>query len=248
MVKLNTIVRFLNKELKVKAMPDYSKNGLQVRCKPNIKKIGFAVDACMELFEKAKAKKCDLVVVHHGLLWKKDKKDNILKKRINFLRKNKISLYGMHLPLDANQKYGNNIQLAKIIGIKNPRKFCDYHGAKIGYYGDINIKLRNLVMILEKNLRTKCQVHKFGKSNVKKVGVVSGKAADEIHQCEKSKIDTYVTGEPEHEGYHLAKEEKLNVVYAGHYATETLGVKALQELLKQKFNIETVFIDNPTGL
>ena len=91
MVELNSVVNFLNKELKVKSIKDYSKNGLQVRVSNEIKKVGLATDACMDVFEKAKKLRCNLVVVHHGLFWKnwKDVSD-ITKKRINFLKKNKI--------------------------------------------------------------------------------------------------------------------------------------------------------------
>ncbi|MBW2992474.1 Nif3-like dinuclear metal center hexameric protein [Candidatus Woesearchaeota archaeon] len=248
MVRLNTIVRFLNKELEISKMKDYARNGLQARGKDEVRKVAVGLDSCMELFEKAKAKKCDMVIVHHGLLWKGSKMDDILRKRIGFLKKNKISLYAVHLPLDASRKYGNNIHLANLIGLKNIKSFCSYHGKNIGYYGDLKIKLSSLVRLLEKKLKTKCLVHKFGKSDVRRVGVVSGKAADEIQQCAKPKIDTFVTGETEHEEYHTAKEAKVNVIYGGHYKTETLGVRALERLLKQKFNIETVFIDIPTGL
>jgi len=248
MVKLKNIVRFLNKELQVSKIKDFSKNGLQVRGTDEIKRIVFGVDACMELFEKAKQKNCDLIIVHHGLLWKNDKMDYLLKNRINFLKKNKINLYAAHLPLDAHQKYGNNIQLAELIGIKNPKKFCIYKGTKIGYYGELNLDLKDLIKLVNIKLKTKCLVHNFGRKKVNKIGVVSGRAADEIRQCLGIGVDTYITGEPVHEEYHTAKETKINVLYAGHYATETFGVKALMGLIREKFKIETVFIDIPTGM
>lgn len=246
MVKLNTIVRFLNKELNVRKIKDSSRNGLQVRGKAEIKRIAFCVDACMELFEKAKQKKCDLVVVHHGLLWKGKKKDV---KRINFLKKNKTSLYGCHLPLDLNEKYGNNIEICRVLGLSRIKKFGRYKGVNIGYAGELEaVNFNSLIKRLNKSLKTKCKYLKFGKNKIKRIGVVSGGGADTISEAIEKKLDCLLTGEYSHGRYHQAKEGKINIIAAGHYKTEIFGVKALIGLLKQKFNIETVFIDIPTGL
>lgn len=249
-MKLNTIVRFLNKELRVGKIPDKSRNGLQVRGRNDVKRIAFGVDACMELFEKAKQKRCDLVVVHHGLLWKGKKRDEIFKKRINFLKKNKESLYGVHLPLDSHSKYGNNIGICRILDLKKIKKFGKYHGISIGYSGEFEkeIAFNSLLRKLNQKLKTNCRYIKFGKTKIKKVGVVSGGGADAIPETAQRKLDCLITGEYKHGNYHTIKELKINVISAGHYATETVGVKALQKLIKQKFNIGTIFIDIPSGL
>jgi len=249
MVDINQLTRFLNKELKIKSIKDDSRNGLQVKAKKTIRKIALGVDACLELFQKAKQKKCDFIIVHHGLFWK-GRKDilNLRKRRVAFLRENKISLYACHLPLDRHPKLGNNVCLAELIGIKNCKSFARYNRKNIGFYGRLKTNVHDLIWKLEHSLKTECITQLFGPRITKKVGIISGSAAEHMYDCKKMGIDTYVTGEPRHSFYHVAQELQLNVIYLGHYKTETLGVKAIGELLKQKFNIDSVFIDIPTGL
>jgi len=208
MQKLNTITRFLNKELGVRVIPDNSRNGLQVRGKDNVTKIGFAVDGCMEVFEKAKKLKCDMLVVHHGILWKGGKvHDMTREKRINYLKRNKISLYGSHLPLDAHDKYGNNIVLAEMIGLTNIKKFGKYGKFKIGFKGSF-AKPKTMASItnkLNKELKIKCISLKFGKSKIKTVGIVSGGGKMAVPEAIKDKLDLFITGEQHHSSYHAAK-------------------------------------------
>ena len=244
-VKLNSIVRFLNKELKVRRLKDFSKNGLQVRASENITKIGLATDACMDVFQKAKKLGCNLVIVHHGLLWKKQKAKEILKNRIKFLKKNKISLYGVHLPLDKNWKHGHNTYLFRLLGAK-PKKIF----GGVGYLGYLE-KPRNVNSIakeIEKELNTNCTIWNFGKNKIEKIAIVSGGGSTDILEAIKKKVDLFITGEAVSYVYYYAKEGKINVIFAGHYKTETSGVKSLGSLLENKFNIKTVFIDMPTGL
>ena len=249
MASLNAINKFLNKDLKKSKIKDGSRNGLQVKGRAEVKKIGFAVDACLETFKKAKKQKCDMVIVHHGLYWKKVKdKVGVIKKRAAYLKKNKISLYAAHLPLDLHPKYGNNVELCGLLGLKNLKKFGNYHGAIIGYYGNTNTTISSLVKKVQNKLKTKTINHLFGKKRIRKVGVITGGAASMVEDCKKYNLDAYVTGEPSHVFYHYNKEIGINVIFAGHYTTETLGVKALSKVLKEKFNIQTVFLHSPTGL
>jgi len=246
MTKLNQIVRFLNRELKVKGIKDISRNGLQVRASDNINKVGLATDACMDVFKKAKRLGCDLVVVHHGLFWKKHKDvSNITKNRVKFLKKNKISVYAVHLPLDIHKKYGNNVKLLEIIGVKPKELF-----AKVGYLGYLD-KPRNVSSIkkeLESKLKTKCKIIKFGKANVRKIAIVSGYGAPDVLEAIKKNVDLFITGETSHSYYDDAEEGKINMIFAGHYKTEILGVKSIGDLLKERFKLKSVFIDSPTGL
>lgn len=245
-IKLNTIVRFLNKELKINKIKDSSKNGLQVKAKPYVKKIGFAVDGCLSTFKKARRSNVDLLIVHHGIKWKPQKYKEITKKRENFLKKNKISLYAAHLPLDAHCEYGNNIGLARILKLKRPIKFARYHGFKIGYKGFFKKPktLAQISKILNSSLSTKSRIFPCGKKIIKLVGIVSGGGEDAIEECVENKIDCLVLGEIPLNAYHRAGDFGLSVIAAGHYTTETIGVKLLQNLLKEKFNIKTVFIEN----
>ncbi len=244
------IVRFLNKELRIKKIKDSSRNGLQVRGKKQVKKVGFAVDACLSTFERAKKAKVDLLIVHHGLKWKGQKYRELTKKRENFLKKNKISLYGVHLPLDAHHKYGNNIQLCKILNLTKIKKFGAYHGIKIGYKGEFKklTTINKITKILNKKLKTKSRSYSFGEKQIKSIGIVSGGGSDAIEDSIKEKLDCFLVGEMPWDAYHRTKDYKLNTIVSGHYETETVGVKALMPLLKQKFNIQTIFIDNPIGM
>ena len=250
MEKLSVIKRFLDKELRIKGVKDYSRNGLQVKCKLNVKKVGFAVDGCLSTFEIAKKRKIDLLIVHHGIKWKKDKFRGLAKKREGFLKKNKISLYGVHLPLDLHHKYGNNIGLSWILDLVNIKKFGKYHGFKIGYKGDFEkiIDINGVVKVLNRKLDTKCKVFSFGKKNIKNIGIISGGGSDAIDDAVKENLDCFLTGEINLNSYNRAKDYGLSLVVGGHYATETVGVKALMELIKEKFNVEAVFIENKTEI
>ena len=236
----------MNKELKIRKMKDTSKNGLQVRACENITKVGLATDACMDVFKKAKKLGCDLVVVHHGLFWKKQRDvTGLVRKRVNFLKKNKISIYAAHLPLDKHRKYGHNAYLFRLLNAKPKRLFRG-----VGYLGYLK-KTRNLNSIvkeIEKKLKTKCKVWKFGKRKIKKIAIVSGGGFIDIPEAIKKKVDLFITGETVSWMYYYVKEGKINVITAGHYKTETSGVKALGDLLKEKFDLKTVFIDMPTGM
>jgi len=250
MAKLSAIKRFLDKELDIKKIPDSSRNGLQTSGKKEIKKIGFAVDGVLSTFEKAKKAKVDLLIVHHGVKWKPQKRKELTKKRMDFLIKNKIALYGVHLPLDAHHKYGNNIQLAQILDLKNIKKFGRYNGHTLGYKGIFKkaTSIRKMVSVLNKKLETKSQVLNFGKKNIKSIAIVSGGAGSMVENSVKEKCDCFLTGEISLGDYNTAKDYKTNMIASGHYATETGGVKALMPVLKEKFNIQTIFIDNKTGV
>ena len=245
-MKLNTIVRFLNKELKIRSIKDASKNGLQVRASNEVTKVGLAVDACMEVFEKAKKLGCNLIVIHHGIFWKKYKEDkNVIKKKVKFLKENKISVYAAHLPLDKNRIYGNNVGLLKMLNVKPKELF-----AEVGYIGYLK-KPRDIDSIskeLGKKLKTRCKVWKFGKTSIKKIGVVSGSGRGDIPEAVRRRVDLYITGEVSHSSYHRAKDAKLSMIIGGHYKTEINGVMSVGELLERKFKIKTIFLSSETGM
>ncbi|MEM2974333.1 MAG: Nif3-like dinuclear metal center hexameric protein [Candidatus Micrarchaeia archaeon] len=251
MAKLNEITKFLDKELRIRSIKDESKNGLQLKGKPEVKKIVAGVDACLELFEKAAEKNADMIIVHHGLLWGKNplkRPREILRKRISLLKNRRISLYACHLPLDVHPRLGNNFQLSLLFKIKNPRPFADYHGKKIGFYGDMTkpMKIKEFIKYVAKTLG-KPKTLLFGSKIVKKLGIISGGGSSALME-NIAGIDTLLLGEHNHSAYHYAKERKINVVSAGHYITETFGIKAVTDELKKMFDVETEFIDIPTGL
>ncbi len=242
-VELNEIVNWLNDYLEIgNFMEDSSMNGLQVEASTDVKKIAFAVDAGLETFKLAKEQNADLIIVHHGMYWVKS--EHLVKgvnaERIRFLMNNKLSLYASHLPLDAHPEVGNNIQIMKKLGFNKVIKFDD-----LSYSVKLDMNFIDLVKLIEKNIG-KVKQFKFGNEKVNTLIVCSGAAS---HLSFSAPIgSTCLIGEASHTIFHPAKERNLNFIEAGHYVTETFGVKALAEKLKEQFDVETGFIDVPTGM
>jgi dinuclear metal center YbgI/SA1388 family protein len=252
MVLLSSICRFLNEILQLKEVSDPSNNGLQVGVEQEIHKVAFAVDACIEAFEQAKKQGANLIVVHHGISWGDSLKyiTGLNYARIKWLMQNNMSLYAVHLPLDKHPDFGNNVQLFKLLHLQNTRPFGNYEGQNIGFKGEFEKEktIDEIADFLEEKLSTKCQVLKFGKVQLKSAAVISGGGGDEIPEAIIDDVDVFITGEITHSCYQRAKDGKLNIIAAGHYATETVGLKALMPVLHQKFNIPTIFIDADTGM
>ncbi|MGL4853853.1 MAG: Nif3-like dinuclear metal center hexameric protein [Lentisphaeria bacterium] len=254
MSELMSVTNFIDELLSVRDFDrDVSNNGLQVEASSEVKKIGFAVDGCLETFMQAIENNCDLLVVHHGISWGSSLKriSGMDAKRIKALFCNGLSLYAAHLPLDAHPNCGNNVQLCKMLNVKNLKSFAQYAGYEIGFHGILQEpkSLGDFVKLVEDQLGTKCAI--IGDSNLEKkistVGIVSGGAADEMADAAKLGLDVYLTGEVAHQHIHTAKELNQTVIAAGHYCTETVGVKQLMKIVAENFAVECIFIDNPTG-
>jgi len=249
MAKLKEVVKFLNNYLKIKGIKDASRNGLQARGKSEINKIAFTENAGLDTFKIALKEKADLIVVHHGILWKNWFK-KLAPKRMKFLMKNSISLYAVHLPLDRHKIVGNNAQLIKLLGAKIKNGFAYEKGKNVGWIGEFKraLNLRKIARTLKVKLKTKCVVLPFGNKKIKTIAVCSGGPGSKtLYEALNKKVDLYLTGEQK-DFYTDVKDSNFNVIFAGHYATETLGVKALMPILKNKFKVKTIFIDDPTGL
>lgn len=244
MIDLSAITKFLDRELKIAEIEDTSLNGLQVEGKEEINKVGFAVDASYEALLLAKEKEVDMLIVHHGILWEKQEAiRGPIYQKLKVLIENRISLYAAHLPLDIHPNLGNNAQIAKII--------FDLWGNKIGDYGyivEVDIALGEVIRRLKQRLNTKCKVYSWGKESLKRVALSSGGGADMLSLAIKEGADLFITGEPKLSSYHLAKESGLNLIFCGHYATETCGVKALMAEMQRRFEIESLFFDLPVDI
>ncbi|MFH1098257.1 MAG: Nif3-like dinuclear metal center hexameric protein [Candidatus Desantisbacteria bacterium] len=251
MAQLSNICQFLDKELKISEIQDASQNGLQVEGKQEVKKMIFAVDASLNTFEEAHKRKADMVIVHHGLFWDKPQSlTGILYQRLHVLFKHQISLYAAHLPVDIHPKLGHNAQLMNFFVTKKRETFGNYHGVDIGFLGFLHREttLPAVVTKLEESLNTKCQVLAFGREKIKTIAVVSGGAAELAAEAVDKKVDLFITGESKLSSYYIAKEGKINVIFAGHYATETLGMQALSIVINEQFGVECEFVDLPTGM
>ncbi|MFB3896044.1 MAG: Nif3-like dinuclear metal center hexameric protein [bacterium] len=248
MAKRIEMVNYLDKLL-ASTIEDTSSNGLQVQGTEHISRVGLAVDACLEAYRKAIALNCQMLIVHHGLIW------NGIKyvtgnnhQHLKFLLSHDLNLYAAHLPLDMHPKYGNNIQLAKLLHLNKIQPFGVYSKQKIGYNGLLPQpkNLAEIAKIYQKSIGGKYTMLPFGKDKIRTVGIISGGAAEDLGQAIEAQLDLYITGESLHYNYHQAKEAKINVLYLGHYESEKLGVTALGNLLEKQFKVSCAFLDVPT--
>ncbi len=244
------IAKFLNVELNIDTFKaDYSNNGLQIDAPyTEVKKICFGVDASLDFFKEARARGADMCVVHHGLSWGDSLKHitGVNYKLVSYLINNNMALYGVHLPLDAHPIYGNNATLARELGLTNIQPFGEYHGMTIGFKGEYPtpISIKDFCMkVRELPHRGNFNALGFGKKEVKTVGIISGGAADCVEQAAEAGLDVYLTGEVNLQAFNLCRHLEMNMVAAGHYATECGGVKQLSALVRSNFDVETEFID-----
>jgi dinuclear metal center YbgI/SA1388 family protein len=190
-----------------------------------------------------------LLLVHHGLFWGGLQPiTGRHARRIRRLLEADVALYAAHLPLDTHPEVGNNAVLARVLGVTDSVRFGEYHEQLIGVAGSLHIPREELARRIGDALGGEPRVIATGPDTVQRVGIVTGGAGNLIAQARDAGLDTYVTGEGAHHTYFDAEEWRLNVIYAGHYLTETVGVKALGKHLEQRFGLPWDFIDHPTGL
>lgn len=231
---------------------DPSRNGLQVdNDGADITRVAFAVDACAQTIEKAASLGAGMLFVHHGLFWK----DPLMVtgshyKRIKLLMQANMALYASHLPLDAHVECGNNAGLAARLQLENIQPFARYRGMEIGYFGALSApaSLDALCAALFPDGHKPRDLLPFGPKHISSVGIVSGGAADEVHQAIGLGLDLFITGEITHEIYHPALENGISVIACGHYYSETVGPRLVSARLAKETGMDTVFIDAPTGL
>jgi dinuclear metal center YbgI/SA1388 family protein len=250
-MKRDDLVSYLDEYLQVKTIEDSSNNGLQVEGTEEVACLALAVDASLAAFEGAEAAGAQMLIVHHGLYWGKPVMvTGIHRRRLAQLLNAGLSLYASHLPLDLHEEVGNNAILARWLGLDETARFGEYKGRTIGFSGQLPsaISLDEFVELTEASLgEPVAAVWPFGTMSVQRVGIVSGGAAFLLDQAAEAGVDVYLTGESNHNYYHNGRELGLNVVFGGHYATETAGLKALAQHLADRFDLETVFLDLPTG-
>jgi dinuclear metal center YbgI/SA1388 family protein len=214
-----------------------------------VTRIAAAVDASHATVRLAVNAGVDLMIVHHGLFWSPGhpwtgKKYELLRLLID----NNLAVYSSHLPLDAHPRLGNNVQLCRALGLKNLKPFFQSKGQCIGYRSSAHIRRDELLRRLKAATGFAPKLLPGGPTLCRRIGVVTGGAGSELGQAASEGLDTFITGEGPHWTYAVAEELGINVLYGGHYATETFGVKALATHLSGKFRIPWVFLDHPSGL
>jgi len=224
-------------------------NGLQVENRGAVTRIAAAVDGSLATVRKAIAAKADLLIVHHGLFWSPShpwtgKRYELLQ----LLVENNLAVYSSHLPLDVHPKLGNNAQLCAALGLKKLQPFFYEKKRHLGFKSATKISRDELTRKLGLAVGGKVTALACGPEICRSIGVVTGGAGAEVKLAAKEGVDTFITGEGPHWTFPLAEELGVNVLYGGHYATETFGVKALSAHLSKKYGIPWMFIDHPSGL
>lgn len=233
---------------------DVSANGLQIGpVGASVDHVAFAVDAAVQTIETAVNDGADVLVVHHGLIW--DDLERVTGKhfrRIAPLIRNDLALYVSHLPLDGHQALGNAAGVGDVIGLEDRQPFGELGPEYIGQAGRVGGEpyspdgLRETLETELEPLRS-VQLLDFGPDTIEDVAVVTGSGVDWFDEAVAHEVDAFVTGEGKQSVYHDAREAGVNVYLAGHYATETFGVRSLRALAED-WGLDTSFIDAPTGL
>lgn len=250
--ELAEVVAWLDGRLDIDAIEDYpgALNGLQVEGTREVGRIGAAVDAAERTIERAIAEECDLLLVHHGLFW--DGPFPLVGpafRRIAPLIRAGVGLYSAHLPLDAHPEIGNNVLLAAELGLPVRGRFGSYRSLEgLGVIVEPDVSRDALRDRVRDAVGRDVVVIPGGTGHVSRLAIVTGGAGSMIGAAADAGADALLTGEGNHHTYHEALEAGLDVLYAGHYATETFGVRALAAETAARFGAEAVFIDVPTGL
>ncbi len=245
------LVEYLDRYLRTVEIPDASGalNGLQVENSGRLPRILGAVDACQASIDAAVARDAGLLLVHHGLFWGGPTPlTGRAGRRIRALIQHDVAVYAAHIPLDCHPEVGNNAVLARELGFESLAPFGRYHGIEIGWMGQVNLALADLAHLLEECLGAEPRIIAKGPARPQRVAVITGAGSDFLPEAHERGVDTFITGEAPHHAYFDAEELGINLILAGHYATETVGIEALGEHLRDRFGFEFEFFDHPTGL
>lgn len=243
----------LDQTLRIAELPDYSNalNGLQLQNRTGtVSRVVAAVDSTLPVVKKAIAEGADLLLVHHGMFWPGLQPwTGATFERLNLALENNLAIYSAHLPLDAHPVLGNNACIARAMQLNPSGGFLDFKGLAVGVTCEAELSLEEVVSRFTQALDGgRVHVCAGGPKTTRKIGISSGGSGSEVAAAAKAGVDTFITGEGPHWSYTLAEELGINVLYGGHYATETFGVKALAAHLQNQFGLPWSFVDHPTGL
>jgi len=250
---LDDIIAELDRLLEPTRYADYCPNGLQVPGRGEIGTVATGVSAHLELFREAGAAGAELILVHHGIFWGSGPMvlDAALKARLKELFDANISLAAYHLPLDAHPTLGNNALLGRALGAESLEPFAMHRDRTIGFLADFpgaGLEARELFGRIRELTGREPLVFDAGPEHVRRLGIVSGAGADYLGEAVAAGADAFLTGEPAERVMAQAREAHTHFVAAGHYATETLGVRGLGDHLAERFGLRHVFIDVPNPI
>ncbi|MGH2942240.1 MAG: Nif3-like dinuclear metal center hexameric protein [Solirubrobacteraceae bacterium] len=250
---LDNILAYLDELLSPAAFQDYGPNGLQVPGRDRVQTVITGVSASAELFERAIEHGADLVIVHHGLFWTGAPLalTRSAKRRLQLLFEHDMALAAYHLPLDGHPDVGNNALLANGLGCASHEPFALHRGAAIGVAGRFDgdgIAAAELVERAARLTGREPLAFLAGPERVRTIGIVSGAGSQYLGDAVAAGHDAFLTGEPTERVMTHAQEEGIHFLAAGHYATETFGVRRLGELLAERFEIRHRFVELPNPI
>lgn len=250
---LDNILAYLDELLAPASFQDYGPNGLQVPGPTDVRTVVTGVSAGAELFERAAELDADLVIVHHGLFWNGAPLALTVaaKRRLQLLFDHDIALAAYHLPLDGHPEVGNNALLARGLGCVSQAPFAIHRGSAIGVAGRFQgdgIAADELVARVRSLTGREPLAFLAGPDRVRTIGIVSGAGSDHLADAVAAGHDAFLTGEPAERVMNHAREERIHFIAAGHYATETLGVRAIGDLLAERFGVRHQFVDLPNPI
>jgi len=250
---LANLLAHLDELLEPGAFSDYGPNGLQVPGPDDVGLIVTGVSASAELFERAAELGADLILVHHGIFWSGAPLalTPAAKRRLQLLFDHDMALAAYHLPLDGHPEVGNNALLAAGLGCAAHEPFALHKGRAIGVagtFGGDGVPAAELVARVHALTGREPLAFLDGPARVRSIAIVSGAGAGYLADAAAAGIDAFLTGEPAERVMTFAREEAIHFIAAGHYATETFGVRRVGELLTERFGIPAVFVDVPNPI
>ena len=257
MTALAELVSFLDAELRSSEVPDYdgALNGLQLANNGEVRRIAAAVDYSAHSIVGALKEKADLLVVHHGMFWRGAQPlVGAAFERLKRAVDGGLSVYSSHIPLDLHPTLGNNVLLAKELALKPDATFGEFRGVEIGTSGACDVATEELIdrtrRFSARFRTTLVATPNAAGHRTKRWAIItgSGVGSTTIAEAKRRGVDTLIVGEGTHHTAVEAMESGLVLLYAGHYATETLGVQALAKHAGERFGLPSVFVDVPTGL
>jgi dinuclear metal center YbgI/SA1388 family protein len=245
------LVAYLNEYLRIEEIHDYGPQGLQIEGRSEVNRIVGMVDAQLPCVVEALAHGADLLLVHHGIFWGPSQPlRGAFGTLVRAFLRADLNLYAAHLALDAHPEVGNNAELARRLGLDVIERWGAVNGIELAVLAvDLHgVKLDYLVDRFEHVVGPVKLVQPHGPRLVKRVGILSGSGAKSIQEAKELGCDLYITGETSHAHYYDALNAGINVLYGGHYTTETVGVQALGSHLQGRFGIDFEFVDLPTDM
>ncbi len=247
MASLQQIIDYCDTLLGVGEYQDYAPNGLQVEGRGEVRRIVSGVTACQALIDVAIEQQADLLLVHHGYFWKGESPTitGMKQRRIKALLDHDISLLAYHLPLDGHAELGNNAQLGQLFGIPVEGRFGHGPDGGIAMHGSLDMKVsaHSLAEVVGQKLGREPLLIEGGDHPIRRVGWCSGGAQGYIEQAAALGLDAYISGEISEPTVHLAREQGIHYIAAGHHATERYGARALGSHLADHFALENQFVD-----